>query len=71
MIVWRYEDAGPEEIEVQLDLSGAKGRRSRVVKLDPNLPVNNIRVIHFGSSDDLGNVSLRLKPWDIRWLEIE
>ena len=71
LIVWRYEDAGPEEIEVQLDLSGAKGRRSRVVKLDPNLPVNNIRVIHFGSSDDLGNVSLRLKPWDIRWLEIE
>jgi hypothetical protein len=42
-----------------------------VVQLDPGAPVNNIRVIHFGRSDDLGNVTLRLKPWDVRWVEIE
>jgi hypothetical protein len=47
------------------------GRNSRVVQLDSAAPVNNIRVVHFGRSEDLGNVPLKLKPWDIRWIEIE
>jgi len=71
LIVWRYEGDGPEEIEVRLEIAGASGRSSRVVQFDPDAPVNNIRVIHFGRSDDLGNVPLRLKPWDVRWVEIE
>jgi hypothetical protein len=28
-------------------------------------------VIHFGRSNDLGEVPLKLKPWDVRWVEIE
>jgi hypothetical protein len=71
LLVWRYEDGGPDEIEVRLAIAGTNGRNSRVVQLDSTAPVNNIRVIHFGRSDDLGNVPLRLKPWDIRWIEIE
>jgi hypothetical protein len=42
-----------------------------IVQLDPAAPVNNIKVIHFGRSDDLGNVPLKLKSWDVRWIEIE
>ena len=57
--------------EEKLDLAGVSGRNSRVVKLDSGAPVNNIKVIHFGRSDDLGKVPLRLKPWDVRWIEIE
>jgi xylan 1,4-beta-xylosidase len=71
LIVWRYGVDGPEEIEVRLAIAGANGRNSRVVQLDAAAPVNNIRVIHFGRTDDLGNVPLRLKPWDVRWIEIE
>ena len=62
---------GPDEIEVRLDVAGAPGRSSRIVQLDAAAPVNNIRVIHFGRSDELGSVPLRLKPWDVRWVEIE
>jgi hypothetical protein len=71
VIVWRYEDGGPEEIEVRLAVAGVNGRNTRVVQLDAAAPVNNIKVIHFGRSDDLGNVPLKLKPWDVRWVEIE
>ena len=71
LIVWRYEEGGPDEVEVRLDLVGVSGRSSRVVRLDSGAPVNNIKVIHFGRSDDLGNVPLKLNPWDVRWIEIE
>jgi len=60
-----------EELEVRLEVAGAKGRGTRVVQLDAAAPVNNIRVLHFGRSDDLASVPLKLKPWDIRWVEIE
>ena len=71
VLVWRYENGGPEEIEVRLDLAGVNGRNTRVVQLDAAAPVNNIKVIHFGRSDDLGSVPLKLKPWDMRWVEVE
>ena len=71
LIVWRYEEGGPDEIEVRLAIAGVNGRNCRVVQLDSAALVNNIRVIHFGRADDLGNVPLKLKPWDIRWIEIE
>ena len=63
--------AAAEPLRLRLDLAGVNGRSSRVVKLDAGAPGNNIKVIHFGRSDDLGNVPLRLKPWDVRWIEIE
>lgn len=71
LLIWRYENGGPAEIEARLEVAGAPGRSCRVVQLDAGAPVNNIKVIHFGRSDDLGQVSLKLKPWDIRWVEIE
>lgn len=71
LIVWRYEDQGPDQVEVRLDVAGVPGRRSRVVKLDPGAPVNNIQVIHYGRSEELGNVSLKLGHWDVRWIEVE
>jgi hypothetical protein len=71
LIVWRYEDGGPEQVEVRLAVSGASGRSCRVVQLDAAASVNNLQVLHFGPSDDLTNVPLRLRPWDVRWVEIE
>jgi hypothetical protein len=71
LIVWRYGGDGPADLEVQLDLAGVEGRNGRVVALDSSAPVNNIRVVHFGPADSFGNVRLKLKPWDIRWIEIE
>lgn len=71
LIVWRYEDGGAEDVEVRLELTGVRGRNSRVVKLDPGAPVNNIQVIRFGRAEQLGDVPLKLKPWDIRWIEVE
>jgi hypothetical protein len=71
VIIWRYEGGGPEQVEVRLDVAGAAGRSSRIVELAPSSPVNNIRVVHFGRSDDLGGVPLKLGPWDARWVEIE
>ena len=71
LIVWRYEDGGADEVEVRLEIAGATGRNCRVVQLDAGVAVNNIKVIHFGRSDNLGTVPLKLKPWDIRWIEIE
>jgi hypothetical protein len=62
---------GADEVEVRLAVSGANGRNSRVVQLEAAAPVNNLKVIHFGRVDDLGGVPLKLKPWDIRWIEIE
>jgi len=71
LVVWRYEDDGADEVEVHLDLAGVKSRSARVVKLDSAAPVNNIKVVYFGRSEDLGNVALKLKPWDVRWIEVE
>ncbi len=71
VIIWRYEEGGAEQVEVRLDLAGVDGRSSRVVTLDAGAPVNNIKVLHFGRSDDLDNVPLQFKPWDVRWIEIE
>jgi hypothetical protein len=62
---------GPEEIEARLDVAGVNGRACRVVQFESAAPVNNIRVTHFGRADDLDNVPLRLKPWDVRWIEVE
>jgi hypothetical protein len=71
LIVWRYEGGEPDEVEVRLDATGAAGRNFRVVRLDAAAPVNNIKVIHFGRSDDLASVPLALKAWDARWIEID
>jgi hypothetical protein len=71
ILLWRYEGDGPDEIELRLEVEGVRGRNSRIVALDPNAAMNNIRVLQFGRSDQLGNVSIKLKPWDIRWIEIE
>ena len=71
VIVWRFEGGEPDEVEVRLEVKGASGGNSRVVALDASAPVNNIKVVHFGRSDDLGKVPLMLKPWDVRWIEIE
>lgn len=71
VIVWRNEGGGAEEIEVKLDIAGADGRNTRVVQLDADAPVNNIKVVHFGRSEDLEKVIMKLKPWDVRWIEVE
>jgi hypothetical protein len=71
MLVWRYEPGGLDEVEVRLEISGAKGRHGRVVALDSTASVNNMRVVQFGRSEDLGRPPLQLKPWDVRWIEIE
>lgn len=71
VILWRYEGTGPDEVEVRLEVKGVQARTTRVVKLDSAAAVNNIQVIHFGRSDQLQDVPLKLKPWDVRWIEIE
>ena len=71
LLLWRYAEDGPEEIEVHLNLTGVGQRRCRIVQLDTAAPVNNIKVIWFGRADGLGTVSLKLGPWDIRWVELE
>lgn len=71
IILWRYQDEDPKEIAVTVKTSGADGRNCRIVRLDPSAQVNNIQVIHFGRSENLGDVPLQLRNWDIRWIEIE
>jgi xylan 1,4-beta-xylosidase len=71
LLVWRYENGGAEEIEVRFSVLGVKDRSYRVVKLDADAPVNNIKVVHFGRSNDLDELTVKFRPWDIRWLEIE
>jgi hypothetical protein len=71
VIIWRYEGGGPEAVEVRLDLAGARDRTCRVVKLDAGAPVNALKVIHVGRSNDLGDVALKLGPWDVHWVEIQ
>jgi hypothetical protein len=71
VIIWRFGGGGSEQVEVRLDVAGAEGRNSRIVELVPATPVNNIRVVHFGRSNDLVDVPLIMRPWDVRWIEIE
>jgi hypothetical protein len=71
VIIWRYEEDGPETVEVRLEVAGAEGRSSRVVKLDAGAAVNNLQVLHLGRSDELGAVPLKLAPWDVWWVETE
>jgi hypothetical protein len=71
VIVWRFEDREPEEVEVRLDVKGASGRNGLVVALDARSAVNNLKVIHFGRTDTLGDKPMMLRPWDVRWIEIE
>jgi xylan 1,4-beta-xylosidase len=71
LLVWRYQDDGPDEVELQLNVSGAGDRTCRLVQLDPAAPVNTIQVLQFGRANDLAHWPLKLRPWDIRWVEIE
>jgi hypothetical protein len=71
VLIWRYEGGGADEVEVRLSLAGVSRRSCRLVKLDADAPVNNIKVVRFGRSDDVQNWAMRLRPWDIRWVEIE
>lgn len=71
VLLWRYEGGGAKEVEVRLNLVGAGNRVTRIVELDPTAQVNNIKVVHLGPADQIGKVSIRLKPWGIRWIEVE
>jgi len=71
LIIWRYEDGGPAEVEVSLSLAGVPNRSGRIVALASGAPVNNLRVLHFGRTDALVKQTLLLEPWGIRWIEIE
>jgi hypothetical protein len=71
LLIWRYENGGAEEIEVRVVLEGVKDRPYRVVKLDSDAPVNNIKVVHFGRAKDLASQALKLRTWDVRWIEVE
>lgn len=71
VLIWRYENGGADGIEVRLKLSGVSNRNCRVVEVDASAPVNNTKVVHFGNTRTLDNVTMKLRPWDIRWVEIE
>ncbi len=71
VLLWRYENGGAEEVEVRVKLVGLGNRFTRVVELDPTAPVNNIKVVKTVQADKLGEVPIKLKPWGIRWIEIE
>jgi len=73
VLVWRYEGGGAEEMEVLVNFTSPKARNYRVVALDAAAPANNLKVLQFGGTNDLKNkpVLLKLKPWEIRWIELE
>ncbi len=71
LIVWRYEGDGPDAVEVRLEVTGVPNRSCRIVALDPAAPVNPLKVLHFGRTQDLEKQTLRLGPWGIRWIEVE
>jgi hypothetical protein len=73
VLVWRYEAGGPEEVDVRLVLSGLAGGSFRVVSLDAESAVNNLKVLRFQGVQDLVQrpIVLKLRPWEIRWIEIE
>jgi hypothetical protein len=71
LIVWRNGGRPDHPLPVRLDLRGLPGRNARVVVLDAAAPVNNIKVVHFGRTEDLANLALELEPWAVRWIEVE
>ena len=71
ILIWRYEGNGPDEVDVRVSLNGLGSRFTRIVELDAASPVNNIKVIKTVKADQLGDVSIKLKPWAIRWIEVE
>jgi hypothetical protein len=73
VLVWRFEAGGPQDQEVQLSLRGLTGGSLRIVALDAEAAVNNLKVLRFQGVRDLIErpVLLKLRPWEIRWIEIE
>ena len=71
VLIWRFGQEGPPEAEVELSMAGVDGRNGRLVILDPEAAVNNIKVVRFGRAAELGGKAITLKPWDVRWIEIE
>ncbi|MGA2034525.1 MAG: hypothetical protein ABSG68_19940 [Thermoguttaceae bacterium] len=73
VLVWRYEGGGPAEREVRLALGGLTGGVVRVVALDAAAAVNTLKVLRFQGVPDLAHqpIVLKLRPWEIRWIEIE
>jgi xylan 1,4-beta-xylosidase len=71
VLIWRYENGGADEIEARIEVSGAQGRNCRVVKLDSSAPFNNLQVLQLGRTKEVESFTVKLKPWDIRWIEIE
>lgn len=73
LLVWRYEDGGAPEVEVVVNLAGVGGRGYRVVALDAAAPVNNLKVVAFGNlpKEGSGPLTFKLRPWEIRWIELE
>ena len=73
ILVWRYESEGPDEVNVRLNLAGVSGGSYRIVALDAAAPLNQLKVLHFGRNTDLATnpVLLKLRPWEIRWIELE
>jgi hypothetical protein len=65
--------AEPAELEAKVSLGGPSGGSYRLVALEADAPVDNLRVLHFGRVAELGKnpLVLKLKPWDIRWIEVE
>jgi len=71
LLIWRFEKRGPDEIPVQVTLEGVKDRNCRIVRLDPDAPVNNIKVDFFGKATALSSTPIPLRAWDVRWVEVE
>ena len=73
VLVWRFQPGGAQETEVQLVLKGVKDRNFRAVALESDAAVNNLQVLRHGNTRDLDRdpIQLTLKPWDMRWIEVE
>lgn len=73
ILIWRFEGGGLPEIEVKVRLSGQHGGNFRVVSLEASAPVNTLQVLRFGGIVGLEKnpLTTQLKPWDVRWIEIE
>lgn len=71
VLLWRFEGSGPDTVEVHVKLNGLGGRFTRIVKLDPGAPVNNIKVVKTSPADELADFPIELEPWGVRWIEAE
>ena len=73
VLVWRYEEGGAAEVEVRVNLTGETGRGYRVVALDAVATVNNLKVVAFGNlpKEGASPLAFKLRPWEIRWIELE